>query len=218
MQQSFEAIILDHARVVLALKDQMPGIHRIIHSMIAALKSGNAIYICGNGGSAADANHFAAELAGRFYIEQRKGLPVFSLVSNSSTLTAISNDFGYEYVFSKQIDANAKRGDIVVGISTSGKSKNIINALEIGKRLECTTIALTGRNHDMLTQFADTILAIDSSDTPRIQEAHTFLLHMIAEWVERECFNTPHFSRNQSPVGLVSGTLSHAPLQEDFQK
>lgn len=209
MKLSFESIILDHARVVLSLKDQFSVINRIIQVMVQALKSGNAIYIFGNGGSAADANHFAAELAGRFYIENRKGLSVFSLVANTSTLTAIANDFGYEYAFSKQIDAHAKQGDIVVGITTSGKSKNIISALAMGRRMKCVTIALTGRLFDPISQYSDIILPIDSSVTPRIQEVHTLILHTIAESVEEKCCNdsSSFFPKMHAPELTVSSFI-----------
>ena len=216
MKQSIEAVLLDHSRAVLALKDHLPTIHRIIHLMETALKSEHRIFIFGNGGSAADANHFAAELAGRFAIKDRKGLPVFSLLANSSTLTAIANDFGYEYLFSRQIEAHAEKADVIVGITTSGKSKNIINALEMGRRLECVTIALTGRSVEALSQCADVILPVDSLDTPRIQEVHTLLLHIIAEYVESRCFtsSTNFFSKTNynpnvaiSPPGSISDDL-----------
>jgi D-sedoheptulose 7-phosphate isomerase len=146
------------------------------------------ILVCGNGGSAADAQHIAAEFTGRFYIE-RKPLDAEAITTNSSALTAIGNDYTYDIVFSRMIEAKGRKGDILIALSTSGKSRNIIEALRVGKEIGMTTVALVGeKSNDMLIKYADIIINIPCSITPRIQEAHIFVGHVICEMVEVNLF------------------------------
>ena len=151
--------------------------------MITALKLGRKILIAGNGGSAADAQHFAAELAGKF-VHQRKGLPVISLTTNSSIITAIGNDFGYEHVFSRQIEGLGQPGDIFVGISTSGNSSNIIEAMEVAKNINMTTIGLLGNTGGRIKDLCDIQLIIPSSSTQHIQEAHIMIIHELCALID----------------------------------
>jgi D-sedoheptulose 7-phosphate isomerase len=150
---------------------------------VKALASGKKLIFCGNGGSAADAQHLAAELVGR-YLKERAALPAIALTTNSSSLTAIGNDYSYEQVFSRQIEALGDAGDIVVGISTSGNSPNIIRTLQSAKVKGLTTIAMTGESGGKLKDVADYCLRIPSRQTPRIQEAHILLGHILCEVIE----------------------------------
>jgi D-sedoheptulose 7-phosphate isomerase len=150
---------------------------------VSALNSGRKLIFCGNGGSAADAQHLTAELVGR-YLRERTALAAIALTTNSSCLTAIGNDYSYEEIFSRQIEALGNRGDIVIGISTSGNSPNIIQALRVAKRKEMTTIAMTGKSGGKLRDDADFCLRIPSQQTPRIQEAHILLGHILCEIIE----------------------------------
>ncbi len=144
--------------------------------------------VCGNGGSAADAMHICAELVGRFY-KERRALPAIALNSDSAILTALSNDYAYDTVFSRQVEALGKPGDVVWGISTSGNSKNVVGALKKGRELGASTIAFTGQGGGAIAQHADVLLAVPLSVTPRIQEVHTVTYHIICEAVEAELFN-----------------------------
>lgn len=155
--------------------------------IIKALRKGGTIFFCGNGGSAADAQHLAAELSGRFYFD-RAPLPAEALHCNTSYLTAIANDYGFEHVYERLINGNGKKGDVLVGLSTSGNSINIVKAFEKAQNMEITTIALTGENGGNLKDFADHILQIPSTDTPRIQETHILIGHIICELIETEMF------------------------------
>lgn len=147
------------------------------------LHGGRRVYIFGNGGSAADAQHIAAELAGR-YLRERPGLPCIALTTNTSTLTAIGNDYSYDAVFSRQLEGLACRGDVVIGISTSGNSGNVIRALEYAKSKGTRTVALTGRSGGKLKAIADYCLCVPSEATPRIQEVHILLGHILCEIAE----------------------------------
>lgn len=147
---------------------------------ISTLKNSNKILICGNGGSAADSQHFAAELTGRYKTE-RMGLPAIALSTDTSALTAIGNDYGFEFVFSRQIQALAQKGDLVFAISTSGNSKNICNALIAAKEKECKTIGLSGKDGGEMNKLTDLNLIIPSSDTPRIQEMHILIIHCLCQ-------------------------------------
>lgn len=153
--------------------------------IIKALRDSKKILICGNGGSAADSQHFAAELTGR-YKRERKGLCAIALSTDTSALTAIGNDYGYEYVFSRQVEALATKGDVVIGISTSGNSQNIINALEVANGLGCITISLSGKDGGVIKNLCDYSLIAPSDDTPRIQEIHILCIHILCELIERD--------------------------------
>jgi D-sedoheptulose 7-phosphate isomerase len=153
-------------------------------AITAALKKGGTVFVFGNGGSAADAQHFAAELVGR-YEKERKGWPALALTTDTSALTAIGNDYGFDRVFARQIEALGKAGDIAIGISTSGKSPNVLRGLEAANDRGMITIALTGRGGDAGT-IATHRVAIDEARTSRVQEVHATVLHVICELVERD--------------------------------
>lgn len=165
----------------------MSQISQLADIMVKSLRRGGTIFFCGNGGSAADAQHLAAELSGRFYFD-RAPLPAEALHCNTSYLTAIANDYGFEHVYERLIKGNGKKGDVLVGLSTSGNSLNITKAFETAKNLDITTIAFTGENGGKLKEVADYILQIPSTDTPRIQEAHILIGHIICELIETEMF------------------------------
>jgi D-sedoheptulose 7-phosphate isomerase len=155
---------------------------------IDSLKSGGKIILFGNGGSAADAQHFAAELVGRYKVE-RNGLPAIALTTDTSILTSISNDFGYENVFSRQIEALANKNDVVIGISTSGNSLNVINAIKTANTIQCNTIGLSGQGGGLMNELCDINLAIESTDTPRIQEMHSVIGHTICHLIDQKFQN-----------------------------
>ncbi len=152
---------------------------------VETLKNGNKILICGNGGSAADAQHIAAELTGRYKTE-RRGLPGIALTTDTSALTAIGNDYGYDRVFDRQVEALANKGDLLIGISTSGNSKNVINAFNVAKELGCKTLGLSGRDGGEMNKVCDINLVVPSNDTPRIQEMHILLGHTICQVIDNE--------------------------------
>jgi D-sedoheptulose 7-phosphate isomerase len=157
---------------------------RAAEALADALRGGGKVLAFGNGGSAADATHLAAELVGRFLLE-RDGLPALSLSDNASALTAISNDFGYERVFARQVEALGRPGDVAVGISTSGRSPNVLAGLAAAREGGLATVALTGGDGGEMRQAAGVCIVVPSGDTPRIQEAHTLVAHLLCELVER---------------------------------
>jgi len=152
-----------------------------------AYQAGKKVLLMGNGGSAADAQHIAAELVGRFRM-QRKPLAAIALTTDTSILTAVSNDFGFEECFARQVQALGVAGDIVIAISTSGRSKNILKAVESARALGCYTAAFTGRTGGDLAKRIDCLVAVPSEETPRIQESHSLIGHMYCDLVERELF------------------------------
>jgi D-sedoheptulose 7-phosphate isomerase len=151
---------------------------------IHSLKNGGKILIFGNGGSAADAQHIAAEMVGR-YKEDREGLPAIALTTDTSAITSIANDYGYEYVFSRQINALANKGDIAIGISTGGTSKNVINALKCANLLGCKTIGFSGKDGGDMNNLCKVNLVVPSKNTPRIQEMHILIGHTICYLVDK---------------------------------
>ncbi|MEA1953487.1 MAG: D-sedoheptulose 7-phosphate isomerase [Campylobacterota bacterium] len=151
--------------------------------IIKTLKSGNKILLIGNGGSAADAQHIAAELTGRYKCE-RRGLPAIALTTDTSALTAISNDYGYGRVFDRQVEALANSGDLLIGISTSGNSANIISALILAKELKCHTLGLSGKSGGEMHNICNVNLVVPSDDTPRIQEMHILIGHILCQAVD----------------------------------
>jgi len=155
---------------------------------IKALKNNGKILIFGNGGSAADAQHIAAELVGR-YKTKRKGLPAISLTTDSSIVTSISNDFGFENVFLRQIEAIANKGDVVIGISTGGTSKNVIDALKLAKTVGCEVIGLSGKDGGEMNNACNINIIVPSNDTPRIQEMHILIGHTICHLIDLEFTN-----------------------------
>lgn len=156
--------------------------------MAQALRSGRKILVMGNGGSAADAQHLAAELVGRFLLE-RKALPAIALTTDSSILTALGNDYGFDQVFKRQVEALAASGDVVVGISTSGNSPNILSALQAAKNLGCTTVGLLGRDGGKIGPLVDLNLTVPDAQTPRIQEVHAIIVHLLCHQIELSLFD-----------------------------
>ena len=151
--------------------------------LIEVLKNGNKILIAGNGGSAADAQHFAAELVGRF-LKEREGIPAIALTTDTSILTSIGNDYGYNRVFSRQVEALGKPGDVFFGISTSGNSENVVQAVERAKEMGIITVGLLGRDGGTLKAICDYEMTVPLDETPRVQEFHIMTIHMICEIIE----------------------------------
>ncbi len=156
-------------------------------TIISALQSGHKVLIMGNGGSAADAQHWAAELVGRFLLE-RKALPAIALTTDSSILTAIGNDYGFDEIFKRQVEALALPGDVVIGISTSGKSNNVFHALTAANEIGCRTVGLLGRNGGNIAGVVDIPLIVQEQHTPYIQTAHGAIIHLVCDLVEKEMF------------------------------
>lgn len=184
MKELIEAEFRAHLKVaeaVFALSDEVEKVARIL---LDSIKSGGKILICGNGGSAADAQHFAAELTGR-YKKERRGLPAIALSVDTSALTAIGNDYGFDFVFSRQVEALANKGDVIFGISTSGNSANVLNAFKVGKDKNCKIIGLSGRDGGKMQSLCDINLIMPDNDTPRIQELHILVIHILCDIIER---------------------------------
>ncbi|MFC1998987.1 SIS domain-containing protein [Chloroflexota bacterium] len=165
---------------------EITKIVEVANVMIKALRAGNKVILFGNGGSAADAQHIAAELVGKLY-RDRPPLPAIALTTNSSLITAIANDFGYEKVFSRQLQCLIHKGDIVIGISTSGSSKNIVDGITEARKYGATTIALIGKK-GKLKELADYVISVQSEQTPHIQEAHILIGHIICYLIEEDLF------------------------------
>lgn len=163
-------------------------ITKCVELIVSALNNGHKVLTMGNGGSAADAQHLAAELVGRFLLE-RKALPAIALTTDTSILTAVGNDYGFDEIFKRQVEALARPGDILIGISTSGNSANVVRALEAGREIGVTTIGLLGRDGGDIGKLVDLALTVPAFDTPRIQEAQLFVMHTLCDLVERTLFN-----------------------------
>jgi len=189
--------ITDHLTVIQSLRAQRSNLERIATEMTRTVLSGNKILWCGNGGSAADAQHLAAELVGRFRRE-RQGLPSIALTTDTSILTAIANDYGYDQVFSRQIDALCRKDDLVIGITTSGNSRNVCAALQAAHDLGAFTIAFTGAAGGTSADIADLTFRVPSTDTARIQEAHILCGHILCDWIEL-CFLQTHATAEGYP-------------------
>lgn len=176
---------IDESREVARLSQELLSkICSLSERTVGAIQNGHCVFFCGNGGSAADAQHLAAEFVGRFRLERRP-LPSIALTTNTSLLTAIANDYGYEQVFSRQVRAFAKPNDILFGISTSGNSPNVVRAMQEARVLGVYTVGLTGKSGGKLKECADVLLNVPSDQTPRIQEAHILLTHIYCDLVER---------------------------------
>jgi D-sedoheptulose 7-phosphate isomerase len=167
--------------------DLVEKISVAVEMMCASLRNQGKIHFCGNGGSAADAQHLAAELSGRFYFD-RPPLNAEALHCNTSYLTAVGNDYGYEFIFSRLLAGTGHAGDVLIGISTSGNSQNIVKAFEKAREMGIKTVALTGRGGGKMKELADLCLNVPSTDTPRIQESHIMVGHIICELIETELF------------------------------
>jgi D-sedoheptulose 7-phosphate isomerase len=179
----FEQALADHMTVIQSLPAQLPILERIAEEICRAMLDGNKILLFGNGGSAADAQHLSAEFVGRFRRE-RRGLPAIALTTDTSILTAIANDYGYDEVFQRQVEALCTSGDIVIGISTSGNSKNVCAALRKAREMGGITVAFTGAGGGAAAAIAEFTVCIASKDTARVQEAHILCGHMLCDWVE----------------------------------
>jgi D-sedoheptulose 7-phosphate isomerase len=160
----------------------------IAEMISGALENGKKLLLFGNGGSAADATHIAAELVGR-YQRERRGLPALALTGNLSSLTAVGNDYGFDRIYSRQVEALGVAGDVAIGISTSGESENVLRAIETAHERQLTTVGLTGRTGGRLKARVDYCLAVPSDETPRIQECHIMLGHIVCDLVERALFD-----------------------------
>jgi D-sedoheptulose 7-phosphate isomerase len=175
----------EHLATIQNLLDaSLPEIEQSGQMICEALSSGRKVLLCGNGGSAADAQHIAAELVG-CYEKQRRSWPAIALTTDTSALTAVSNDLGYEQVFARQLAGLAQAGDVLIAISTSGKSQNVLRAAERARELGCKTIALTGATAEPLGSLCDMALAVPSSRTSRVQEAHITIGHLWCEMVDQ---------------------------------
>lgn len=174
-------------QAILDNPDFLSRIQQAAEMITDSLRSGGKIHFCGNGGSAADAQHLAAELSGRFYFD-RPPLNAEALHCNTSYLTAVGNDYGYDLIFSRLLRGTAKAGDVIVGISTSGNSKNILKAFEAAKEMGVKIIAMTGETGGTMKDYADILLNVPSTDTPRIQESHIMIGHIVCELVETAMF------------------------------
>jgi len=185
----FGKAIQDHLDVVSQLEGQQALLETIARVMVAALRAGGKILWCGNGGSAGDSQHLAAEIVGRFRRE-RRGMASIALTTDTSVLTSVANDYGYEAVFARQVEALGNPGDVLVGISTSGNSHNVIAALEAAHAQGLVTVAFTGQGGGRMAGVADHLFAVPSADTARIQEAHILAGHMLCDWIELDAIHT----------------------------
>lgn len=181
---------IDTKQQVLNNGTLLTTIEKVVGAVTTSFKNGNRVYFCGNGGSAADAQHLAAEFSGRFYTD-RKALPAEALHCNTSYLTAVANDYGYDVVFSRMIDGIGQAGDVLIGLSTSGNSGNIIKAFDVAKEKQMITVAFTGETGGKMKGMADHLINVPSKDTPRIQESHIMIGHIICQLVEEKMF-TPN--------------------------
>ena len=191
MQDKIQSIIQQSVATKQALLkngELLKSIEAIVLEIVLAFRAGNRVYFCGNGGSAADAQHLAAEFSGRFY-KDRLALPAEALHCNTSYLTAVANDYGYEHVYARLIEGIGQPGDILVGLSTSGNSVNILEALMKARRKGMTTIGFTGEDGGKMREECNFLVNVPSKDTPRIQECHIMIGHIICELVESQYFD-----------------------------
>jgi D-sedoheptulose 7-phosphate isomerase len=178
---------IETKKKLLANEQLLQTIEKVSAAILQALKEGNKVLFCGNGGSAADAQHLAAEFSGRFYIN-RKALPAEALHCNTSYLTAVANDYSFDVIYSRIIEGIGNKGDVLIGLSTSGNSKNIIEAFRSAKAAGMITIAFTGETGGAMKDIVDYLINVPSTNTPRIQESHITVGHIVCEWVEQSYF------------------------------
>jgi D-sedoheptulose 7-phosphate isomerase len=176
-------------RQVLQSEELIATIVRVVDVITASLKNGGRIYFCGNGGSAADAQHLAAEFSGRFYTD-RKALPAEALHCNTSYLTAVANDYSFDVVYARLMEGISNKGDVLLGLSTSGNSGNIVKAFEVAREKGVTTVGFTGLTGGAMKSLSDHLINVPSTDTPRIQESHILIGHIICQMVEENYFST----------------------------
>lgn len=190
MSEKIKIIIsssLDTKRKILENETLLKTVNDCVDVIVAAFKTGNKVLFCGNGGSAADAQHLAAEFSGRFY-KDREALPAEALHCNTSYLTAVANDYSYDVIYSRLIQGIGVKGDVLIGLSTSGNSKNIVAAFEVAKEKGMITMGFTGYGGGSMKALSDYLINVPSDDTPRIQESHIMLGHIICELVEEKYF------------------------------
>ena len=186
MKQTIKNEFLSHLEVInLTIETMQEKLEQASLLVVETLKNGNKILLCGNGGSAADAQHIAAELVGR-YKSDRRGLPAIALTTDTSILTSVGNDYGYEKIFDRQVEALANKGDLIIGISTRGNSQNIVNVLKLGRELDCKTVGFSGYKGGVMNELCDINLIVPSNNTPRIQEMHILFGHIICQIVDNE--------------------------------
>ena len=178
---------IDVKQAILRDDSLLNRIEQAVEMITTCFREGHKVFFCGNGGSAADAQHLATEFSGRFYID-RDVLPAEALHCNTSYLTAVANDYSFDIIYARLISGIAKKGDVLVGLSTSGNSKNVAQAFEKAKDIGVHTIGLTGETGGLLKDVSDILLNVPSNDTPRIQESHILIGHIICEFVERSIF------------------------------
>jgi D-sedoheptulose 7-phosphate isomerase len=183
-QSAIETIWDEHLLVATALRSLAPAVDRVVAVMARSMAAGGVLLVCGNGGSAADAQHIAAELTGRFF-RDRKPLPALALHGNTSSLTAIGNDYGYDEVFAREVGAHGRTGDVLFAISTSGNSRNIVRAIEVARDKQMAVVGLTGESGGKMRDLCDVCLCVPSTSTPRIQECHILIGHTICELLEQ---------------------------------
>jgi D-sedoheptulose 7-phosphate isomerase len=191
MQDKIKQIIAESIDVkskVLASGQLLQTVEKIVAEMLKALKKGNRIYFCGNGGSAADAQHLAAEFSGRFYLD-REALPAEALHCNTSYMTAVANDYSYDVIYARLIKGIGLPGDFLVGLSTSGNSPNICKAFEVAREKKIITVGFTGESGGAMKDLSDYLINVPSKNTPRIQESHIMLGHIICQLVEEVYFS-----------------------------
>lgn len=172
---------------VLESEELLQIISSIVDEMVRAFQNGNRVYFCGNGGSAADAQHLAAEFSGRFYLN-RKALPAEALHCNSSYLTAVANDYSYDIIYSRLVEGICHKGDVLVGLSTSGNSANVVKAFESARNMGVITVGFTGLTGGVMKGLSDYLINVPATDTPRIQESHLMIGHIICQLVEEKIF------------------------------
>jgi D-sedoheptulose 7-phosphate isomerase len=188
MKDRISAAFISHREVMESLERELTTkMIRVADLLVAAFRNGNKILIMGNGGSAADAQHLAGEIVGRFRLE-RRGLPAIALSTDTSILTAVGNDYGFDAIFSRQVEALAQEGDVVIGISTSGSSPNVHSALRLAREMGCRTVGLLGKDGGSIRDLVDMDLTVPGNDTPRIQEGHITIIHILCELVEQALF------------------------------
>jgi len=191
MNNQIKALVqasIDVKKQVLENEPLLQTVAEVVTAIVNAFRNGNSVYFCGNGGSAADAQHLAAEFSGRFY-KDRKALPAEALHCNTSYLTAVANDYSFDVIYSRIIDGIGRNGDVLVGLSTSGNSQNIVRAFEQAKAKGMITVGFTGVSGGILKTTSDFLINIPSADTPRIQECHMLLGHSICQLVEEQYFS-----------------------------
>ncbi|HKJ46796.1 MAG TPA: D-sedoheptulose 7-phosphate isomerase [Balneolales bacterium] len=191
MREKFKDIIqasIDTKQTILNDPDILKTIEEAVQRISSAFEQDNKVLFCGNGGSAADAQHLAAELSGRFY-KDRPALPAEALHCNTSYITAVANDYSYDEIYARLVNGIGKKGDILVGLSTSGNSSNIVKAFQEAREKGIITIGLTGKTGGKMKELSDLLICVPSSDTPRIQESHILIGHIICQFVEEKIFD-----------------------------